>query len=258
MQTVVGTRHETNEDALGELPEHCLWLVADGMGGHAAGDVASAMVRDRIVQGVADGEDLSTAIAAAHQDLTTAAAADPERKGMGSTVVAVQVYDATAHIGWVGDSRVYLLHEGQLRQLTRDHSLVQWLVDRGEITAADAEQHPDRNVLVRTLGFEQPVVDRTMVELEAGDMLLLCSDGVTAEVDDAGIGDILRHADTAQAAADALIDAVAQRHGKDDASAIVLRMPPANAVAFGAWLPAAGGIGLGLLIYLIWNWMKSS
>lgn len=258
MQTAVGTRHETNEDALGELPERFVWLVADGMGGHAAGDVASAMVRDRILQGVADSEDLSAAIAAAHQDLTTAAAADPARKGMGSTVVAVQLHDSSAQVAWVGDSRVYLLHDGQLRQLTRDHSLVQWLVDRGEITAAEAEQHPDRNVLVRTLGFEQPVADRTTVELDAGDVLLLCSDGVTAEVDDAGIGEILRHADNAQAAADALIDAVTASHGKDDASAIVLRMPPDDAVASRAWLPAAGGIGLGLLIYLIWNWMKSS
>lgn len=258
MQTAVGTRHETNEDALGELPERSLWLVADGMGGHAAGDVASAMVRDRILQGVADGEDLSTAIAAAHQDVTTAAAADPDRRGMGSTVVAVQLLDSSAQIAWVGDSRVYLLHEGQLRQLTRDHSLVQWLVDRGEITAAEAEQHPDRNVLIRTLGFEQPVADHTTIELEAGDVLLLCSDGVTAEVDDAGIGEILHHADNAQAAADALVDAVTAREGKDDASAIVLRMPPADAVAFRAWLPVAGGVGLGLLIYLIWNWMKSS
>lgn len=258
MQTAVGSRHETNEDALGEIPERSLWLVADGMGGHAAGDVASALVRDRIVQGVADGEDLSDAIHAAHQDLTTAAAADPERKGMGSTVVAVQLHDTTAQIAWVGDSRVYLLREGRLRQLTRDHSLVQWLVDRGEITADEAEQHPDRNVLIRTLGFEQPVADRATVELEAGDVLLLCSDGVTAEVDDAGIGEILRGSENAQAAADALIDAVTARQGKDDASAIVLRMPPADAVASRVWLPAAVGFGVGLLIYLILNWMKSS
>jgi PPM family protein phosphatase len=269
MHTAVGTRHEVNEDALGHSVNHGLWLVADGMGGHAAGDVASSTVRDRILQAVAEGDDLAAAVQAAHEAVLAKAAEDPERAGMGSTVVAVQILDEAAHVAWVGDSRLYLLRDGDLQQVTRDHSMVQWLLQSGAIDADAARRHPDRNVLVRTLGFDQPVADVTRIDLEAGDRLLLCSDGVSGVLSDSEIRTTLMGHDPEQAAA-ALVHAVVERRGNDDASAIVIcaggsgrRTASAGrhdrtGLAWQQWWPAIAGGGLGLLIFLIWSWMKSS
>jgi protein phosphatase len=257
-RTAVGNGHDVNEDAVGCDAERQLWLVADGMGGHAAGEVAGAMVRDRVLEEVQGGAELNAAIRAAHAAIMAAAAADPGRHGMGSTVVAVQVVDAAARVAWVGDSRVYLLRGGALSCLTRDHSLVQLLLEQGHISADQAAGHPDRNVLVRTLGFEDPAVDRADLELQPGDVLLLCSDGLCGELSDTEIRRILLAKTEPQAAADALIEAVVAQHGRDDASAVVIRHRPRDKLTPNLWLPVAGGIGLVLLVYLIWNWMRAS
>jgi PPM family protein phosphatase len=258
MQSAIGIRHEVNEDSLGHAAASRLWLVADGMGGHAAGDVASAIVRDRIQQEVTGGAELSAAISAAHLAVAAAAQDDPQRQGMGSTVVAVRLRNGSADVAWVGDSRAYLVRAGSIRQLTRDHTLVQWLLDRGDLTPEQAANYPSKNVLVRTLGLEQPTVDETRVGLERGDQLLLCSDGVTGELTDAEICDILVTAADAQNAADQLVDAVVTRRGKDDASAIVIRILERDKLRTRGWVPVVGGMGLGLLVFLIWNWMKAS
>jgi PPM family protein phosphatase len=266
MQSAVGTRHEVNEDTMGHSLPHGLWLLADGMGGHAAGDVASATVRDRIIQAVEEGADLPAAIQQAHQAVLATAEQDAARRGMGSTVVAVQIDALTARVAWVGDSRLYLLRAGELRQVTRDHSLVQWLMQRGDIDATQAQHHPDRHVLVRTLGFEHPAADVTHIELQPGDRLLLCSDGVSGELGDQEMRDLVAANSEPQAAADALVAAVEAREGKDDASVIVIRIGEAqrghsgghDGLAFRRWWPAVAGVGAGLLIFLIWNWMKSS
>ena len=257
-QSAAGRHHRTNEDALGSDPERQLWLVADGMGGHAAGDVAAAIVRDQVLERVAQGEDLAAAIAAAHAAILDAASADASLHGMGSTVVAVQMSNDAATIAWVGDSRAYLLRSGSLRCLTRDHSLVQWLLAQKQITDEEARVYPDRNVLVRTLGFEQPAAELTRLELVADDLVLLCSDGLTGVLSEAEIRQTLLEAADPQAAADALIDAVVSRQGRDDASAIVIRHRQRAKLQLEIWLPVAGGVGIGLLGYLIWNWMKAS
>jgi PPM family protein phosphatase len=246
MQSAIGVRHEVNEDSLGHLAASRLWLVADGM------------VRDRVQQEVANGSELGPAIAAAHVAVAAAAAADAARHGMGSTVVAVRVANDDAEVAWVGDSRAYLVRAGTIRQLTRDHTLLQWLLDRGDLSPEDAATYPNKNVLVRTLGLEQPVVDATRVDLERHDQLLLCSDGVTAELSDAELCDILTTAADAQAAADQLVETVVARRGKDDASAIVIRVLEQDKLGTLNWLPVAGGMGIGLLAFLIWNWMKAS
>lgn len=256
MQTALGRRHATNEDALGSDPERQLWLVADGMGGHAAGDVAAGIVREQVLEQVAEGTNLPAAIDIAHLAILDAAAADEARRGMGSTVVAVQVADGRADIAWVGDSRAYLLRAGVLKCVTRDHSLVQWLLDQKTITPEEAAVHPDRNVLVRTLGFEHPSADVTTVDLEAADVLLLCSDGLTGVLSEAEIRQILLATSDPQDAADRLIAAVVDRAGDDDASALVIRQPGRDKLDLPRWLPVAGGVGLGLVGYLIWNWMK--
>jgi len=248
MQTAVGSRHQINEDAVGADETARLWLIADGMGGHAAGDQASSIVRDVTLGGVRAGQALAPAIDAAHQAILQAAGPDSARAGMGSTVVAAQVTDHQVRIAWVGDSRAYLLRQGRLACVTRDHSMVQWLLDRGEISPAEAGRHPDRHVLVQTLGFDQPSADEQVLDLEDGDQLLLCSDGVSGELE----------ADSAQAAADALVAAVAAKPGKDDASVVVIRASAEARSGVRAWLPAALGIGAGVVIYLIWNWVRNS
>ncbi|MFU8816063.1 MAG: PP2C family protein-serine/threonine phosphatase [Pseudomonadales bacterium] len=258
MQTTIGTRHQVNEDSLGHAGESALWLVADGMGGHAAGDVASAIVRDRICEAVAGGSDLPAAISAAHLAVAASAAAEAGRKGMGSTVVALRMIGSSAEIAWVGDSRAYLLRSGKLSRLTHDHTLVQWLLDKGDISAEEAAVYPGKNVLVRTLGLEHPVVDETSVRLKRGDLLLLCSDGVTAELPEDEIRTVLLDADSTQSAVDTLIRAVVERRGKDDASAIVIRIDAQEKLSAGSWLPVVAGVGIGLGAYLIWTWMKAS
>jgi protein phosphatase len=224
-RTCTGTRHTGNQDALGVLPARGLAVVADGMGGHAAGEVASRIARDRIVAEIERGLGLVRAIRAANDAVRAAALDVPSQRGMGTTVVAAQIDEprGAATVAWVGDSRAYLWRDGELRRVTRDHSLVQRLIDRGEITLAEAERHPERNVLVRCLGFETPEVDAVALALERDDLLLLCTDGVTGELSDARVAAILAEAASPQAAADALIDAVIAHQGGDDATAVVVR-----------------------------------
>jgi PPM family protein phosphatase len=254
--SATGTRHQTNEDAHGALPKRQFWVVADGMGGHAAGNVASQVVRDHVLAEISKGHNITEAIQAAHTAVVNAAAEDPARRGMGSTVVAAKLEPPahTATIGWVGDSRAYLLRDGALQRLTRDHSLVQLMVDRREITAAQAETHPERNVLVRSLGFDTPRVDQVRVVLHGGDTLLLCTDGVSTLIDDARIAQIISGAPSAQAAAEALVQAVVDQGGGDDATAVVIRY---NA-PMTSWMPIVAGIVLGLAAFLTWVWTRSA
>jgi len=254
-QTCTGVRHQNNEDAFGMLPARGLWVVADGMGGHAAGEVASQVARDKIVAEVKHGSGLAEAIRAAHDAIMVAAGEVQGRQGMGSTVVAAQIdaRSGATTIAWVGDSRAYLLRGGELRRLTRDHSLVQTMVAQGEISPAEAENHRDRNVLVRCLGFDTPAVDQVKLRLESGDQVLLCTDGLSTEVSDFRMADILSGAASAQAGANALVDAVISRQGVDDATAVVVRYAQKTR----AWVPVVAGIAAGLVAFLIWMWMRT-
>jgi len=254
-QTSSGIRHPVNEDAFGMVPGRGVWVVTDGMGGHASGEVASQLARDKIVNEVKRGASLTDAIRAAHRAVLAGALEVKTRKGMGSTVVAAQIEprSGAATIAWVGDSRAYLWRDSGLRRLTRDHSLVQLLVQQGEITPAEAETHPDRNVLVRCLGFDEPEIDHVKVQLEPGDILLLCTDGLTCEITDTRMAQILSRSASPQAGADALIEAVEEQQGGDDATAIVIRYTQQPA----SWVPIAAGIAAGLAAFLIWMWMRS-
>lgn len=257
-QTAIGARHTANEDAYGMDPDSGLWFVADGMGGHAAGEVASQIVRETVLAEVAAGHPLSDAICKAHDTVVELASEDPGKRGMGSTIIALQVDGAQADVAWVGDSRLYLWRNDALEQITRDHSYVEYLIAKGEITSGEADNHPERNVLVQTLGYDEPTPGILQLELQSGDRLLLCSDGVYTEMTRETIGDVLGQAEDPQTAAQQLIDHVVAVPGKDDATAIVLDYQPFQAgaeLALSPWKATLIGITVGLIAFAVAVWV---
>lgn len=257
-QTAIGARHTANEDAYGTDPDNGLWFVADGMGGHAAGEVASQVVRETVLTEVAAGLPLADAICKAHDTVVELASKDPEKRGMGSTIVALQVNDAQVDVAWVGDSRLYLWRNEALEQITRDHSYVEYLIAKGEITTGEADNHPERNVLVQTLGYDEPTPGILQMQLQTGDRLLLCSDGVYTEMTRETISEILGQVADPQKAAQKFIDHVVAVPGKDDATAIVLDYQPFHAGADLALSPlkaALIGITVGLIAFAVAVWV---
>ncbi len=228
-RTDVGRRRRTNEDRFGSDPSLGLFLVADGMGGHTAGQVASKIAIDAMqgalrteTGGASLIERLRSAVALANETIFRAAVAQPELAGMGTTLVALLVQGGRAAVAHVGDSRVYRVRGGRIRQLTDDHSLVGELQRRGEISADAAREHPHRHVLTRALGVRTVAEpDFGELTLEAGDVFLLCSDGLTHQVRD----DELAKAVTGEPDLDAVCDrlvALANSRGGDDNITVLL------------------------------------
>jgi len=220
-----GNKRKVNEDSFLINEGLGLWVVADGMGGHGSGDVASKIATETIVQCVSEGYSLTDSIYLAHQQILSAARQGLGQWGMGTTVVALKINGDDYEIGWVGDSRAYLLEGQQMYQLTRDHSMVQEMVDRGEISAAEAEFHPQRNVIVQAVG--SPEIDDVRVDviadtMQAGDMLLLCSDGLTTEVSEMDIAGILLESADAEIKTKKLITASLTAGGKDNVTVVVV------------------------------------
>ncbi len=242
--TDVGMVREHNEDAV--LAVECvrqslvdpaaryLYVVADGMGGAEAGEVASAIaveaIRDYVERGPGAAQTTPTqlliaALEEANRKIIEYQAAHPESRGMGSTAVSVLAVPPEAAVAWVGDSRAYLSDAAGLRQLTRDHSLVQRLIEIGQITPEEARHHEHKNVITRSLGARQsgPAgAEGLTVRLKRGDRLLLCSDGLTAHVDDRTIGEVLRRHDDPCAATRELVVAANAGGGTDNVSVIVI------------------------------------
>lgn len=234
----VGHRRTVNEDSVLVGPP--VFAVADGMGGHAAGDKASAAVVERLAalgteaeRGYLKLDRLTGALAAAADDIEDFAAHIAVGAGTTVTGVVLALEDGEPHFAVfnIGDSRVYLLADGEFSRVTRDHSVVQEMVDAGLLDAADAEHHPDSNVITRAVGFrEAPRPDLWMLPMRPGMRLLLCSDGLTKEVDDARIRRMLADEGTAAATADALMDAALAAGGRDNVTVVVLDVaapPPA-------------------------------
>lgn len=225
--THVGLRRDHNEDTYIAEAALGLWLVADGMGGHDQGEVASAIARDTVVEQVKDGKPLREAIRAAAERIVDRSRARQTNLPMGTTLVAVAINEKNSsyEVGWVGDSRVYHW-DGMLNQLTSDHSYVQELVDQGAITAEQARTHPHRNVVTQALGVTEPGslrVDTTEGELAPGEMLLLCSDGLTEEVDDEYITHVLsQEGMSAQERVDLLILAALDHGGSDNVTVLLV------------------------------------
>jgi PPM family protein phosphatase len=244
-QSDVGRKRKGNEDALCLNDEQRLYVVADGMGGHAAGEVASRVAVDAIAEFVEltggnqeitwpfglddtisyEGNRLKTAVRHANTRVIEATRESAEYEGMATTVAAVLVDGDIANLAHVGDSRIYLWNGESIEQLTRDHSWVNEQIENGAISPEQARSHPLRNVVTRALGGRADlVVDIQSRRMAPGDMLLLCSDGLTTMIPDDGIARILRESDGDVArATTALVSEANERGGEDNITVVLLK-----------------------------------
>lgn len=226
--THTGRVRDHNEDSWLALPDLGLWIVADGIGGQAAGEVASVLAVEQIEACTRTGMSLEASIAAANEALLAAPQSGRGLPGMGTTVVALAIKDHRYRVAWLGDSRAYLWNSRGLTQLSHDHSYVQELVDRGEITAAEAEIHPYRNIIMRSIGARDSAriaVDTVDGELYTGDRLLLCSDGLTGELTDSAIKAVFDAGLDDRATADQLLQSALDRGGSDNITVVVVSAP---------------------------------
>ncbi len=232
-RTHIGKVRRTNQDALIESPENRLWGVADGMGGHNGGETASSGARDGVIE-LLNGKEpeqgsLRTAIGAVNRRLFLQQKEDESLSGMGTTLTALWLSDTCVYIGHVGDSRAYRIREGVMEQVTDDHSVVAELMRSGMLTREQAATHPMRNVITRAVGTEDGIeIDLLCEERRAGDVWLVCSDGLYGMVDDGKIADILK-ANKPEKAADKLIDAALEGGGRDNISLVILLDKEGNA-----------------------------
>jgi len=222
--TDVGRVRDGNEDAYLVDDAMGLVAVADGMGGHRAGEVASATAIEALRAAISSGRPLRESIEDANGAVYAKSLTDTSLRGMGTTITAgTLVSGGTLLIGHVGDSRAYLLHDGELRQVTVDHSLVEELVREGRLTAAEAAVSPQRSIITRALGVDASVeVDVYAVELAPGDRLLLCSDGLSGMLQPDDIAATLRREGDPQRAATQLIDAANTAGGEDNITVVVI------------------------------------
>lgn len=221
--TDVGRVREGNEDSILHDDRLGIFAVADGMGGHQAGEVASATAIEALRAAIAAGAPVTDAVAQANTAVVDKARADSGMLGMGTTMTAAIEVVGGLRIGHVGDSRAYVLRDGILARVTDDHSLVEELVREGRITLEQAAVHPQRNVVTRALGIDEDVeVDDVALELTGGDRVLLCSDGLSGMLRDTDISTILRRDAEADACARALIDAANDAGGEDNISVVII------------------------------------
>lgn len=225
-----GNRYQHNEDSLGWSEDAGVWLVADGMGGHACGDVASRTAKQSVLRALGASDlsadaPLTTLISSAH-DAVVAEGVRRSAENMGSTIVVVRLRGPVAEVGWCGDSRVYLWRNQELVRLTRDHSLLEQLLESGVVDPAEAFGHPQKHVLVQALGITnpQPVPAQLEVELASDDMLLLCSDGLHDELRDEDINSILVANPEPSQAVSALVQGVLEGPARDNISVVCIKL----------------------------------
>ncbi len=210
--------------------DHGMWAVADGMGGHEAGDVASQKVAEALAS-LPDGENLDdltdTAVSAlddVNGELIRLARSDHRPRTIGSTVVGLAIRDGQYRCFWAGDSRAYRIRGNAIERLTRDHSLVQGLIDAGMLSREEAKDHPDANVITRAVGASENLdVEIAAGDAQPGDQFLLASDGLTRLVEDDELASIISSWPAGEAA-DTLIDAVLARGAPDNVSLIITRV----------------------------------
>ena len=238
--TDVGVVRSGNEDSFLLDCARGLFIVADGMGGHAAGEVASEMAVRIIatelgtLRGVSDGEAagrMRSAIRKANAEIFERTLAEHDKRGMGTTTTVMVLFSKRYLIGQVGDSRAYLLREGDFLQLTKDHSYVQEQVDAGLLTPEQARTHPYSNVITRCVGANEDVApDIYFGNLEQGDQVLLASDGLTGMLEDPQIAGIMTEEDNPEVAVNKMITDANRRGGLDNITAIVIRVDSTDGV----------------------------
>ncbi|SFK97019.1 protein phosphatase [Lachnospiraceae bacterium KH1T2] len=232
--TDVGRKRQVNQDyvftsetAVGNLPN--LFIVADGMGGHNAGDFASSYTTEYVVREITSSDHtnpiriIRSAIERANLALIEEAGKDTDKKGMGTTLVVATVIDDCLYVANVGDSRLYLIND-DIAQITRDHSLVEEMVLSGKINRDEARVHPDKNIITRAIGASTDLkVDFFDMKLREGDEILMCTDGLSNMIDDSDIRMIMEREDDVAGQVKALIDAANENGGKDNIGVIVIR-----------------------------------
>ncbi len=232
--TSTGRVRNHNEDAFGYRPEHGIFVVCDGMGGAAGGEVASRLAVDTILgrfssepqDGAAAREVLQQAIAEANRAVLERAQNDPGLYGMGTTLVALLLLPQGALIAHAGDSRCYLFRAGQLSLCTRDHSLVDEQLRLGTMTQEEADRSPFRSVITRAIGTQQSVTPELQeLPVEAGDRFLLCSDGLTREVTEEQIAAVLAAEPSLEDSARQLVDAATEAGGRDNITCLLVQTP---------------------------------
>lgn len=231
-KTDIGRKREVNQDyvfvsdqPVGNIPN--LLIVADGMGGHNAGDYASKFVVQVLKKELAKSREdgpramLKKAIASANHQLIAESKTDARLEGMGTTLVAATVIEHTLYFANVGDSRLYLLND-EIRQLSKDHSLVQEMVRLGGLNAEEAKHHPDKNIITRAIGVKEDIeIDFFEYRLKKGDIILMCTDGLSNMVEDEEIFQIVRSSRDVVEAVEQLIERANSNGGKDNIGVIV-------------------------------------
>ena len=232
--TDVGRRREMNQDymftsetAVGKLPN--LFIVADGMGGHKAGEYASQFTVDTMVDIIRNTEKeepvaaIKQAVTEANRLLIKEAEADESKAGMGTTVVAATLMDKTLYAANVGDSRLYVLNQDTITQITRDHSLIEEMIRLGEMDKADAKDHPDKNIITRAVGVSPELaIDFFEIEINNGDIILLCTDGLTNMIEDEDIRRIVLSQRDIVERTEKLIETANENGGRDNITVVLL------------------------------------
>jgi protein phosphatase len=242
--THVGMKRNHNEDNYLILTDENLCCVADGMGGHSSGEIASKIAVEELAEFFRmtsrdqdatwpfkmdkgrnyDENRLATGIKLANKSIFDRASTDQKYKGMGTTIVSVHFTDAAAYVGHVGDSRVYYFRQGVLRQVTEDHSLLNDYLKAKKLSPEEIENFPHKNVIVRALGMKETVlVDVAKVEAQPGDVFLLCSDGLSGMVTDPQMQDILTRTSELDKACSQLIDMANAAGGNDNVTCVLAR-----------------------------------
>ena len=240
-----GLQRRANEDSY--FVRAPLFVVADGMGGAQAGEVASGLAAETFARGLSDDgtpeQRLEERVREANRRIHERQQGDRSLHGMGTTITAAYLDGDELALAHVGDSRAYLLRDGELSRLTRDHTLVEELVRRGELTEQEAAEHPQRSIITRALGPEEDVeIDLFTHRVHAGDVLLLCSDGLTGMIDEQEVQEILASAASLGDAGRALVQAANQAGGRDNITVVLFRLEEVGAAGAGN-ADRAGGVG---------------
>lgn len=238
--TDVGIQRTNNEDAYLSDPAHGLWIVADGMGGHEAGEIASLIAVNSVRDAIHENQSLPEAVRMSHEAIIDAGKNGIGSQGMGSTIVALHCHEKTYQISWVGDSRAYLWDPSsqQITQITTDHSYVQMLYESGVITADERSTHPEKNIITQCLGsleLESIEVDKISGEWPANSRILLCSDGLTDMVSDEIITHTLNTYPSTSDCTNKLIQLALEAGGRDNVTVALIVAPTYLSLKIQRW-----------------------